>query len=58
MTKYDVIRAHTGEKDYAVGDTRIAEERVVRHLIGKCLIEAKTARQTKAAKALLNKSSD
>ena len=35
--KFKVIRAHVGDKPYAVGDTREANEADVRHLIGKSL---------------------
>lgn len=60
MTEYEVIRAHTGDKDYAVGDTRAARPEDVAHLIGRCLVEKKAATplRNKAVKATENKASD
>lgn len=37
MKDFIVLRAHLGDKDYAVGDTRKANPIDVKHLIGKCL---------------------
>lgn len=37
MQTYTVIRAHWGDKEYKVGDTRTARESDVAHLIGRCL---------------------
>lgn len=34
---YYVIRDHFGDKEYKVGDERVADETAVKHLIGKCL---------------------
>lgn len=53
--KYEVIRAHSGDKDYAVGDTREANPNDVAHLIGKCLKKKAPAAKNKAAAASLNK---
>jgi len=50
---FKVIRAHTGDKDYAVGDTRTEDPNKVKHLIGKCLEDpdAKPAKAKKKAPA-------
>ena len=60
MKTYDVIRAHSGDKDYKVGDTRTAFPNEVAHLVGKCLVErvgkAAIPVKNKAAKKHLNKS--
>lgn len=48
--KYDVIRAHEGDKNYEVGDVREANEGEVAHLVPHVLRPLK-----KAAKPLKNK---
>lgn len=53
--KFDVIRAHDGDRHYAVGDTREANENDVRHLIGKCLVKAAEKTANKAEPKLQNK---
>jgi hypothetical protein len=37
MKRFNVIRAHIGDRDYGIGDTREANEAEVSHLIGTCL---------------------
>lgn len=37
LTDYEVLRAHEGDKSYAVGDTRSALATDVSHLVGKTL---------------------
>uniref|UniRef100_UPI0040477F53 hypothetical protein n=1 Tax=Yoonia sp. TaxID=2212373 RepID=UPI0040477F53 len=53
--KFKVIRAHDGDKPYAVGDTREASEIDVRHLIGRCLEKMVEKPANKAAQKLSNK---
>lgn len=57
MAKFNVIRAHQGDKPYAVGDTREANERDVQHLVGKCLEKMADAPKNKAEHAAQNKAS-
>lgn len=57
--KFKVIRAHEGDKYYAIGDTREAKEKEVAHLVGKCLVpwpeKAAKPVKNKAAAPLANK---
>lgn len=57
MQNYTVIRAHWGDKEYKVGDTRTARASDVAHLIGKCLVKAAEKTANKAEPKLQNKAS-
>lgn len=57
MAKFKVIRAHEGDKSYAVGDIREENESVVKHLLGKCLEKMGDAPKNKAAPIVKNKAS-
>lgn len=39
IKRYEVLRSHSGDKEYAVGDVREAREQEVKHLIPRCLRE-------------------
>ena len=54
---YTVVRAHQGDKPYAVGDTREGEEHELAHLVPNVLVEAKAEREhaNKAGRPRLNK---
>lgn len=53
MTKYEVMRHHTGDKEYAPGDAREAKESDVTHLVKNGVLRA--ASGEKAASAPANK---
>lgn len=55
--QFKVTRSHIGDKPYAVGDIREANEADVRHLIGKCLSKMVAPVKNKAATPLSNKAS-
>lgn len=48
LTEYEVLRAHQGDKDYAVGDTRKALAADVAHLVGTTLKEKPKPKAVKA----------
>lgn len=41
--EYIVLRAHIGDKDYAEGDTRVADENDVAHLVAFGALAVKAA---------------
>ncbi|MBL1438343.1 MAG: hypothetical protein COB08_019365 [Rhodobacteraceae bacterium] len=51
MTEYNVIRPHSGDKEYKVGDTRTARPIDVAHLVGRCLEEKKAGEPDKGKAA-------
>ena len=54
-TKFRVLRQHTGDKPYAEGDTREADEGEVAHLIGTTLEKMAEKPANKAAPKSANK---
>jgi len=60
--EFEVKRPHQGDKWYDEGDTRVADERDVGHLIANGILVPKTAAasksKTKAAAPPENKTSD
>lgn len=49
--KYNVIRPHIGDQHYKKGDTRVADPRRVKHLIGTCLEDPEAAKKPAKGKA-------
>jgi hypothetical protein len=43
MKSFKVLRHHVGDRDYAPGDTRVADPAVVAHLVGLVLEEIDAA---------------
>ncbi|MBM3603645.1 MAG: hypothetical protein FJX25_02580 [Alphaproteobacteria bacterium] len=50
MEKFKVLRQHHGDKPYAEGDTREADERDVAHLVANGVLEPMKAKAEPAAK--------
>lgn len=48
LTDFEVLRAHEGDKPYAVGDTRSAVAAEVSHLLGTTLRAKRVAAPVKA----------
>lgn len=60
MAKFKVLRQHQGDKPYAEGDTREADERDVAHLVANGVLEpvkakAEAPAKNKAEPAVQNK---
>lgn len=60
MAKYNVLRQHYGDKPYAEGDTREADERDVAHLVANGVLalaktKAEAPARNKAEPAVQNK---
>lgn len=56
---YKVVRAHQGDKAYAVGDEREGEDHELAHLVPNVLVEVKAEREhvNKAGRPRSNKES-
>lgn len=50
MAKFKVLRQHQGDKPYAEGDTRDADERDVAHLVANGVLEPVKAKSEAPAK--------